>query len=105
MVPVEDAIQLHDVNVHWLELEMVGGEEGMEKAMLEELIDEEVDADQLHNVNARVLQFVTISIPVMYIGIPAFDEAVALKVDLCTTNDALFLSERFTSITSFPLPV
>ena len=30
MEPVEDdAIPLHDVNVHWLELEMVAGEEDM----------------------------------------------------------------------------
>ena len=81
---------------------MVAGEEVIVKALLSELV-EEVDADQLHDVNARVLQFVTISIPVMYIGIPPFDEAVELKVELCATNDALFLSERFTSTTSFPL--
>ena len=26
---VEDAVQLHDVNVHWLELEMVAGDKRM----------------------------------------------------------------------------
>ena len=51
---VEEAIQLHDVNVHWLELEMVTGEY-MRKARLVELA-EELDADQLHDVNVHWLE-------------------------------------------------
>ena len=37
----------------------------------------------------------------MYIGIPSFDDDVAIKTDRCTSNNALFLSEKFTSITIF----
>ena len=43
------------MNVHWLELEMVAGEEYMKKAALLELI-EEVDAVQLHDVNVHWLE-------------------------------------------------
>ena len=56
----------------------------------------------MHDVNARLLQFVTVIIPVMCIGIPTFKDAVAMNVHLCTTKDALFLSNRFTSIIIFP---
>ena len=37
-------------------------------------------------------------VPVMYIGIPF---VVAWKIDPFTRNDALFLIEKFTSITIF----
>ena len=77
----ELAAQLHDVNVHWLELPMVAGEDCMKKARLLNTFRADA-AVQLHNVNARLLQFATISIPVMYIGIPTFKDAVAIKVDL-----------------------
>ena len=46
---------LHAVNVHWLELEMVAGEEDMTTARLEELV-ELVDAFQLHDVNVHWLE-------------------------------------------------
>ena len=48
-----DAVQLQDVNVHWLELEMVAGEEDMSKAYPEVLVG---DADQLHDVNLHWLE-------------------------------------------------
>ena len=56
------------------------------------------DAAQLHEVKAKVLEFATVNDPVMYIGIP-FVDADALKFDPSTINDALFLIEKFTSIT------
>ena len=49
---VEEADQLHDENVHSLELEIVAGEKDMSKATLVE----EVDAVQLHDVNVHWLK-------------------------------------------------
>ena len=34
LVDVDDADQLHDVNIHWLELAMIVGEEDIRKARL-----------------------------------------------------------------------
>ena len=93
---VEDAVQLHDVNVHWLELEMVA-EEPMRKATLEKLA-KKVDADQLHDMKAKVLELATVSGPIMYIGMELLED-VAIKADRCTKNAALLLIEKFTSIT------
>ena len=64
--------------------------------MLGELI--ELLAVQLHEEKARVLEFATVNGPVMYIGIPPVS-TVEIKMDRCTRNDALSLSEKFTSIT------
>ena len=77
----ELAAQLHDVNVHWLELPMVAGEDCMKKARLLNTFRADA-AVQLHNVNARLLQPVIVIVPVMYIGIPAIEDSVAMKVDL-----------------------
>ena len=62
---------------------------------------EEVDTVQLFEMKAKVLLLATVKGPVMYIGNPPFADAVALKVDRCITKDALFTSEKFTSITTF----
>ena len=67
---------------------------------MKELV-EEVDADQLHDMKAKVLEFATVNGPVMYIGIPVLEEDVAIKVDRCTRNAALLRSEKLTSITIF----
>ena len=55
--PVEevDAVQLHDVNVHWLELAILAGEEPMKKARLLEPVDD-VNAVQLHDANVYWLE-------------------------------------------------
>ena len=66
--------------------------------MLEEAIVL-VLAFQQQEVKAKVLEFATIKFPVKYIGIPPF--AATTNVDRCTKNDALFPSERFTSISTF----
>ena len=39
--------------------------------------------------------------PVMTVGIPPLTDGVTLNVDRCVTNDALFTSEKLTSITIF----
>ena len=49
------AFHMQDLNVHWLELEMVPGEDSMKKARLEELV-EDVDAIQLHDANVHWLE-------------------------------------------------
>ena len=99
MAPGEDAVQLHDMNVHLLELDMVDGEEEyMKKAVLSEPVE---DADQLFEMKAKMLPLTTVKGPVMYVGNPPFSDAVALKVDRCITKDALFTSETFSSITIF----
>ena len=53
---MEDADQLHKVNVHWLERAIITGEESMSKALLEELVEVE-NAVQLHYVNVHWLKF------------------------------------------------
>ena len=55
----------------------------------------------MHDEKAKVLEFATVTDPVMYIGILPFEEDVAIKADRCTTNDALLRIEKFTSITIF----
>ena len=55
----------------------------------------------MHDMKAKVLEFATVNGPVMYIGIPPFEEDVAIKADRCTTNAALLRSEKLTSITIF----
>ena len=77
---------------------MVAEEVYMDKATLEEPVG---DAVQLFEMKAKVLLLATVKGPVMYIGNPPFADAVALKVDRCITKDALFTSEKFTSITIF----
>ena len=57
-----------------------------------------MDADQLHDLKAKVLLFVTVNGP-MYIGTPLFADGVAVKFDRSTRNAALLLSDRFTIIT------
>ena len=133
---VDEAVQLHDVNDHWLELEMIAGDNSMSKAKLRELVDEvddvqlhdanvhwlelemveepimrnakldelvEDDADQLHERNARVLEFATVKGPVKYIGIvPFLPDAEAKTIDRCIKKVDLFTSEKFTNITTFP---
>ena len=56
---VEDAVQLHDVNVHWLELEMVAGEDSMWKAKPMKLA--EVYVIQLHEENAHWLELAMVA--------------------------------------------
>ena len=56
---------------------------------------------QLHEMKANVLKFATEKGPRMYIGNPRLADAVTLKLDRCITKDALFTSEKFTSITIF----
>ena len=62
---------------------------------------EEVDAVQLDDIKAKVLEFATVNGPVMYIGIPPLEEDVAVNMDRCTRKAPLFLSEKLFSITIF----
>ena len=50
--------QLHDPNVHWLELTMVAEEEYISKAWLEELVE---NAAQLQDLNTHWLELVTVA--------------------------------------------
>ena len=53
MVAKVDAAEVHHANVHSLELEMIAGEEYMEKAELLEVVD---NAVELHDENAHRLE-------------------------------------------------
>ena len=56
---LDDADQMHDVKVHWLDLEMITDEEDIMKELLLTTVE---DADKLHDANVISLELVIVSV-------------------------------------------